>query len=32
MAITVKPIAESINIMGTRSGNAMKERNPGPVQ
>ncbi|HEB68564.1 MAG TPA: dihydropteroate synthase [Desulfobulbus sp.] len=32
MAITVKAIAESINIMGTRSGNAMKERNPGPVQ
>jgi len=32
MAITVKPIAESINIMGTRSGNAMKERKPGPVQ
>ncbi|CAG0912104.1 unnamed protein product, partial [Cyprideis torosa] len=32
MAITVKPIAESINIMGTRSGNAMKERNPAPVQ
>ncbi|HIJ79692.1 MAG: dihydropteroate synthase [Desulfobulbaceae bacterium] len=25
-------IAESINIMGTRSGTAMKERNPGPVQ
>ena len=32
MAITVKPIAESINIMGTRSGNAMKERKPGPIQ
>jgi len=32
MAMTVKPIAESINIMGTRSGNAMKERNPGPIQ
>jgi len=32
MAITVKPIAESINIMGTRSGNAMKERIAGPVQ
>ncbi len=32
MALTVKAIAESINIMGTRSGNAMKERNPGPVQ
>jgi cobalamin-dependent methionine synthase I len=25
-------IAESINIMGTRSGTAMKERNPGPIQ
>lgn len=32
MALTVKAIAESINIMGTRSGNAMKERNPEPVQ
>jgi len=32
MAITVKAIAESINIMGTRSGNAMKERVAGPVQ
>ncbi len=32
MAMTVKAIAESINIMGTRSGSAMKERNPGPVQ
>jgi cobalamin-dependent methionine synthase I len=32
MAIKVKAIAESINIMGTRSGNAMKERNPAPVQ
>jgi len=32
MAITVKAIAESINIMGTRSGTAMKERNQGPVQ
>ena len=32
MAITVKGIAESINIMGTRSGAAMKERNPGPIQ
>ncbi len=32
MALTVKAIAESINIMGTRSGNAMKERNPAPVQ
>ncbi|MEA2116156.1 MAG: dihydropteroate synthase [Thermodesulfobacteriota bacterium] len=32
MAITVKAIAESINIMGTRSGSAMKARIPGPVQ
>jgi len=32
MAATVKAIAESINIMGTRSGTAMKERDPGPVQ
>jgi len=32
MAITVKAIAESINIMGIRSGSAMKERIPGPVQ
>ncbi len=32
MAITVKAIAESINIMGTRSGSAMKERIQGPVQ
>jgi len=32
MAITVKAIAESINIMGKRSGSAMKERNPAPVQ
>jgi len=32
MAITVKAIAESINIMGTRSGAAMKERNQGPIQ
>jgi len=32
MALTVKAIAESINIMGTRSGNAMKERVAGPVQ
>ncbi len=32
MALTVKAIAESINIMGTRSGNAMKERNSGPVR
>ncbi len=29
---TVLAIAESINIMGTRSGSAMKERKPGPVQ
>ena len=28
----VLAIAESINIMGNRSGSAMKERNPGPVQ
>ncbi|MDZ7641291.1 MAG: dihydropteroate synthase [Desulfurivibrio sp.] len=28
----VQAIAESINIMGTRSGTAMKERNPGPIQ
>ncbi len=32
MAITVKAIAESINIMGTRSGSAMKDRIQGPVQ
>ena len=32
MAQTVKAIAESINIMGKRSGTAMKERNPGPIQ
>ncbi|MBU0483771.1 MAG: dihydropteroate synthase [Proteobacteria bacterium] len=32
MANTVMAIAESINIMGNRSGGAMKERNPGPVQ
>ena len=32
MALTVKGIAESINIMGNRSGGAMKERNPGPIQ
>ncbi len=32
MANTVLAIAESINIMGKRSGSAMKERNPGPVQ
>lgn len=30
--LTVKGIAESINIMGTRSGTAMKSREPGPVQ
>ena len=29
---TIKGIAESINIMGTRSGTAMKERNAGPIQ
>ena len=29
---TIQAIAESINIMGNRSGSAMKERNPGPVQ
>ncbi len=32
MTTKVKAIAESINIMGTRSGGAMKERIPGPVQ
>ena len=32
MAQTVKAIAESINIMGKRSGTAMKERNPAPIQ
>jgi 5-methyltetrahydrofolate corrinoid/iron sulfur protein methyltransferase len=32
MAMTVKAIAESINIMGNKSGGAMKERNPAPVQ
>ena len=32
MGATVKGIAESINIMGKRSGEAMKERNPGPIQ
>jgi cobalamin-dependent methionine synthase I len=32
MALTVKAIAESINIMGKRSGAAMKERVPGPIQ
>ena len=30
--MTVKAIAESINIMGNRSGSAMKERIQGPVQ
>jgi len=29
---TIKGIAESINIMGTRSGTAMKERNAAPIQ
>ena len=28
----VQAIAESINIMGKRSGTAMKERTPGPIQ
>ncbi len=32
MSQTVLGIAESINIMGKRSGTAMKERNPAPVQ
>jgi cobalamin-dependent methionine synthase I len=32
MAITVQAIAESINIMGKRSGGAMKERIQGPIQ
>jgi cobalamin-dependent methionine synthase I len=32
MVQTVMAIAESINIMGKRSGTAMKERDPGPVQ
>ena len=32
MSQKVLAIAESINIMGNRSGGAMKERNPGPVQ
>ncbi|WP_417912300.1 dihydropteroate synthase [Candidatus Electronema sp. TJ] len=32
MANTVQAIAESINIMGKRSGGAMKERIPGPIQ
>ncbi len=30
--LTVKGIAESINIMGTRSGTAMKSRESGPIQ
>jgi 5-methyltetrahydrofolate corrinoid/iron sulfur protein methyltransferase len=32
MVMTVQAIAESINIMGKRSGGAMKERIQGPVQ
>ena len=32
MTMTVKAIAESINIMGNRSGSAMKERIQGPIQ
>jgi 5-methyltetrahydrofolate corrinoid/iron sulfur protein methyltransferase len=32
MVMTVKAIAESINIMGKRSGTAMKERTQGPIQ
>ncbi len=32
MAQKVMAIAESINIMGNRSGAAMKQRDPGPVQ
>jgi 5-methyltetrahydrofolate corrinoid/iron sulfur protein methyltransferase len=32
MSQKILGIAESINIMGKRSGTAMKERNPGPVQ
>lgn len=32
MSATIKGIAESINIMGTRSGTAMKDRIAGPVQ
>ena len=32
MGQVVLAIAESINIMGNRSGGAMKERIPGPVQ
>jgi len=30
--VQIKPIAESINIMGKRSGTAMKERVAGPIQ
>jgi 5-methyltetrahydrofolate corrinoid/iron sulfur protein methyltransferase len=30
--VKVSAIAESINIMGKRSGSAMKERTPGPIQ
>ena len=30
--VSIKPIAESINIMGKRSGTAMKAREAGPVQ
>ncbi len=32
MTQKVMAIAESINIMGKRSGTAMKERNQGPIQ
>ncbi len=32
MVQQVKGVAESINIMGNRSGSAMMERNPGPLQ
>ena len=32
MSQQVKGIAESINIMGNRSGAAMKKRNPAPIQ
>ncbi len=32
MSLKVAGIAESINIMGKRSGTAMKERNPAPIQ
>jgi len=32
MSVTIKGIAESINIMGTRSGTAMKAREAGPIQ